>query len=139
RQEKKAPDCRAATISIAPQRQSKSGDNKNPCEAQSCTRSSLRYRPPLHTPTAATVLIQIVAQQHREVVPVGVHVDFGVVAAVPAGDIEPAHAVLAHVAEGHRSDRFVGPAHRRGSAISFAGSSLNSLAAFSMASRLSAA
>jgi hypothetical protein len=39
------------------------GDHKNPCEAHSSKRSSLRYRPPLHTPTAATVLIQIVAQQ----------------------------------------------------------------------------
>src|SRR6516165_8490128 len=65
RQSRNAPDCRAATINIATQRQSKSGDHKNPCEARSSTRSSLRYRPPLHTPTAATVLIQIVAQHTR--------------------------------------------------------------------------
>ena len=39
---------------------------QNPCEARSSKRSSARYRPPLHTPTAATVLIQIVAQQWND-------------------------------------------------------------------------
>ena len=43
----------------------KAATTKNPCEARSSTRSSLRYRPPLHTPTAATVLNQIVARQAR--------------------------------------------------------------------------
>jgi hypothetical protein len=71
----------------------------------------------------------------------GVDVDLGVVAAMQAGDIEPADAVPAHVAERHRADRFVGSCHdlptlrghRRRTAISLEAGTLNWPAAFSIA------
>jgi hypothetical protein len=45
----KAPDCRVATINSATCRL------QNPCKVRLSTQSLLRYRPPLHTPNAASV------------------------------------------------------------------------------------
>jgi len=42
---------------------------------------------------------------------VGVDVDLGVVAAVPAGEIKSAHAVATHVGKRHGADRFVKAGH----------------------------
>jgi hypothetical protein len=55
------------------------------------------------------------------------------------GDEQPAHPVLAHVAERHRADRLVAPGHGRCTAMSFFAGCLNSFAAFSIASRSSTA
>src|SRR6266404_8981266 len=48
--------------------------------------------------------------RHRHIVRPTIDVDLGVVPAGAAGDVEPAHAVPAHVAERHRLDRLVIPA-----------------------------
>jgi hypothetical protein len=76
---------------------------------------------------------------HRDVIRLGVDADLGVVAAMQAGDIEPAHAVPAHVAQRHRLDRLVAPGHRCCTAYSRHASALNSFAAFSIAALLSGA
>ncbi len=48
---------------------------------------------------------------HRNVIRPGIHVHLSVMAAGAAGDVKPADADLAHVAERHRADRFVIPGH----------------------------
>jgi hypothetical protein len=50
-------------------------------------------------------------RRHRNLIGPAIDIDFGMTATSAAGDEQPTHAVVAHVAGRHRADWFVIPGH----------------------------